>query len=176
MAEALFLALLLQAFAGDVEFPGIEIQTYTIDDAATSSLREAMRSARLHTADGGRAVVRTDWRYDWRWARSRDGACVAESARTEAKVVMTVPVISLTTSFDDRELERFATFVDGLMDYERGRLALIDQGRERSDSAMRGASNCAEMEAAARAVHLDTVRRIAEYETQNTAARDRLVF
>ena len=158
------------------DIPGVEIRTYAIDNSVSFSLGDAMRHARPAAQDGERAVVRTDWRYDWHWAKDGEGRCDPRSARTEQTIVMMLPNLDPAAEFDERDVERWRLLIADIIDYEHGRIALVEEGRIRSDAVMRSATGCSEMEAAARAVHAETRRRIVDYEERNTPRRNRMVL
>lgn len=128
--------------------PGIVIVGYPVSGRSARAIRESINEGRPADSTGERFDGMTTWRYSTRWRGGPDGGCDPSTAEVTTSVVVTLPELTSRDAVDRRTRESWDRYLGALAGHEHNHVRVAMAGAEQLVTFMRGAPNCATMEAA----------------------------
>lgn len=128
--------------------PGVIIVGYPVRGGTPRSVRESMNDVRPATPSGERFDGMTSWRFATRWQGTADGNCDPSTAEVTMTIVVTLPELEAPQRLNRQERANWERYLKALAGHEHNHVRLAVAGGEQLRTFMRGAPNCATMQAA----------------------------
>ena len=130
--------------------PGVTLVGYPVSGRSPRAIRQSMNEGRplLAEGDSERFDARTTWRYQTRWRNGPAGVCDPASAEVEMTIVVVLPELTGREQLDRRERENWDRYFKALVGHEHNHVRIALAGAEQLRTYMRGAPDCATMQAA----------------------------
>ena len=107
-----------------------------------------MNAARPSDPAGDPFDAVTQWRYDARWRNTREGVCDPATVEVTLRLTITLPELTSRDELSPRDQADWDRYLTALAAHERNHLRIALAGAEQMRTSMRGAPDCAAMQAA----------------------------
>lgn len=153
--------------------PGVIVVGYPVTGRSPRAIRESMNEGRPALADGDaeRFDARTNWRYQTRWRRGPNGGCDPSTAEVEMTVTVILPELANPEHLDRRERENWDRYFRALVGHEQNHVRIALAGAEQMRTYMRGAPDCATMQAVPGQVGAAIIQASRTYDAQTRHGR-----
>lgn len=128
--------------------PGLVLVGYPVHGRSPRAIREAMNAARPGDSSGDRFDGLTTWRYASRWMRGPDGDCNPATAEITVQLTVTLPELTSRDQLSSGERADWDRYLLALANHEHNHVRIALAGAEQMQTFMRGAPDCATMQAA----------------------------
>lgn len=163
--DAESLARLTAAAPALAAMPNLTLTGYPVEGRTGRAIRASMNRLRPSETEGGaRFDGVTRWSYQMRARRSGPDQCLPETAEVALSVRVILPDLTTRTQLSSREGAAWDAYFERLTTHELNHVRIAALGAERMQAAMRGASDCASMQAAQARIGAEVRDASAEYD------------
>lgn len=143
--------------------PNVVLLGYPVSGRSRRNVRDQINAQRPDR-DGQRHDAQTIWRYSSRWRGRSESVCLPETAVVTVEITVVMPDLETPERLSRDDLNAWRRYMVGLEHHEGNHVRIANHGAEEMQRAMRAASSCADMQAAAQRVSADVAAANVEYD------------